>query len=272
MTDDWRKKYRAIVASDVAMRDGLGWEFVTPDGCPVWAVFREDRRSFPVFSAVRGEVGLPERDVLMDMTTTAVADLLSAVGLADEVGWLTRNLAAGLLWAREIVTSWEGEEWPVESGPSDEPLRWSSEADGRMPFAWLRALTTDGSRVVGIYQDDGVFGLDFTEQHLHDLPSADKGFLRSRRGIPLACGEIRAAEVVYDTTVEGGSCAGLVTETLLNVGTGAVLLIAAEAYGADEWRLFDESVVVLPEPARVREMNWIPARQSWRSTESGIHC
>lgn len=41
---------------------------------------------------------------------------------------------------------------------------------------------------------------------------------------------------------------GLVTEALLHGEQGSLLLIAAEAYGADEWHLFDESVVAIPEP------------------------
>lgn len=72
--------------------------------------------------------------------------------------------------------------------------------------------------MVSVYQDDGVFGLDFTDRLTpkHALPSHDQGSLRSRRRIPLAHGPIRSVEVVYDTTVEGGRSPGLVTEALMH--------------------------------------------------------
>lgn len=52
-----------------------------------------------------------------------------------------------------------------------------------------------------------------------------------------------------------------------------MLLIAAEARGADEWHLHDEAVVVVPEPELVDHLTWTPARRSWRSTgPDGIPC
>lgn len=268
MTTDWRHHYLAVIASDVSSRDGLGWEFTTSDGRSVWAVFRNDGGLFPVFSASRGEAPRPQRDELVEMTTTAVADLLAAAGLADDVGWITQNIAAALVWAGEDVTGWEGEEWALESDSEDAPVAWASSGDGRMPFAWLRALSPGGARSVGVYQDDVVFGLDFTERLTRELPSYDQGSLRSRRDLPLANGAIRSVEVVYDTTVEGGQCPGLVTEVLLHTDGGALLLLAAEAYGVNEWHLYDESVVVVPDAGRAHAMTWMLARQPWRSTEA----
>lgn len=269
MASPWTNRYRVIVASDVSARDGLGWEFYTSDGTLAWEVFREDSGPFPVFSATRGAGRLPTRDDLLAMTTAAVVDLLAAAGLADDQGWITGNIAAALAWASEEVTSWEGEEWAVES---DAPLERASPVEGRTPFAWLRARCHAGSREVGVYQDDAVFGLDFTERWTRHaaLPSHDEGSLRSRRGIPLARGHVRSVEVVLDTTVDAGRAPGLVTEVLLHAERGALLLIAAEAYGVDEWRLYDESVVAIPEPARVGAMTWAPSRQPWRSTQADL--
>ena len=270
MTAEWRDRYRAVVASERSARDGMGWEFITADGRPVWAVFREDSGAFPVFSSGRGDALPPAQADLLAMTERAVADLLAAAGLADDVGWITQNLAAALSWAGHGVLDWEGEERALESGPADEPLAWASPTDGRIPFSWLRALTSDGPLGVGSYQDDGVFGLDFTDPGLRQLPDEDVSSLRSRRSIPLARGTVRAVEVVYDTAVEGGQCAGLVTEALLHTSTQPLLLMAAEAYGVDGWRLYDESVVAVPDSTRLGAMSWIPQRQSWRSTESGL--
>lgn len=267
MTLGWRGDFRAVIASDVSSREGLGWEFTGANGLPVWAVFREDGGPFPVFSATRGEVGLPAREELLAMTIAAVTDLLRAAGLGDDVGWNAQNIAAGLMWAAEDLTSWEGEEWAIESDGADNPLTWGGPEDGRTPFAWLRARSRADSRLVGVYQDEGVFGLDFTELWTRELPSRDQGSLRSRRNIPLACGPVQSVEVVYDTLVEGGRSPGLVTEVLLHTERGNLLLLAAEAYGANEWHLFDESVVAIPEPERVAAMTWVPPRQQWRSAE-----
>lgn len=87
----------------------------------------------------------------------------------------------------------------------------------------------------------------------------------------MARGSIRAVEVVYDTTVASPRCPGLLTEVLLHAETGLMFLIAAEAYGVQEWRLYDESVVAVPEPHRVGACRGL-TRQSWRSTEADLFC
>ena len=262
MPATWRDRYRVTVAGDVGTRAAAGWDFTTSDGTLVWTVCRHDDVAFPVFSSARGEAPLPARDELLDMTGVAVRELLAAAGLADDVGWITQNLATALSWAGEDVIRWEGTEWAlVESGP-EAPV-WASPSQGRTPFAWLRALLADGSLQVDVYQDDAVFGLDFTGRFPRELPGEDVDSFRSRRGIPLARGPVRSVDVVYDTTVDGRHAAGLVTEVLLRARTEAVLLIAAEAYGRDEWHLYDESVVAIPQPQRADTMSWIPARQAW---------
>jgi hypothetical protein len=78
---------------------------------------------------------------------------------------------------------------------------------------------------------------------------------------------VNQVEVVYDTLVEGGSAPGLVSEVLLHGDDCSTLLIAAEAYDRDEWRLYDESVVALSGLTDADALTWLPSRQPWRSTE-----
>lgn len=266
----WRSRWRATVASDVSTRDGIGWEFTDPQGREVWAVFRDDGGAFPVFSAVRGEGVLPSRDELEEMTLEAVADLLAARRLRDPVGWFAKNISAALLIASCEVTGWEGPEWAVESGEDDIALEWAEPTSGRTPFAWLRAKATDREVVIDIYQDDGYFGLDFLPTFNPQLADFDTGSLRARLDAPVLTGRINKVEVVFDTEVELKrlSGPGVVSEVLLHGDTSSSLLIAAEAYSRDEWHLYDESVVVLPDVAVADALPWIPARRKWRPTQS----
>jgi hypothetical protein len=236
---DWGARWLATVASDVSTRDGIGWEFADLRQRDVWAVFREDGGDFPVFSATRGEGALPPADDLTAMTREAVADLLAAADLPDNDGWITKNLSAALLLASSEVVAWEGEEWALESGEGGLPLSWAAADDARVPFAWLRAKCIDDDVVVGIYQDDAVFGLSFLPTVDPQLPQHDDGSLRSRRNVPVVTGRIKAVEVVLDTLVEGGSAPGLVTEALIHGASTSMLLVAAEAYSPHEWHLYD---------------------------------
>lgn len=263
---DWRSLWEAVVASDVGARDGLGWEFTSRMGEPAWAVFRGDDGPFPVFSAARGQV-MPSADDLAAMTHEAVADLLAAAGLADQHGWITENISAALLLASMSVESWEGEEWALDSGPHDVATAWAEPDAARTPYAWLRAIGANTSTEISIYQDDMLFGLCFIPTTELRLPEFDLDSLRSRQGIPLVRGPINQVEVVYDTIVEGGRCAGLVSEVLLHGDHASTLLIAAEAYSRHEWHLFDESVVALTEPTTADSLAWIPERHRWRRTE-----
>ncbi|MFT4227051.1 hypothetical protein [Micropruina sp.] len=265
---DWTSQYAVVVASDVSARDGLGWEFTDAEGEGVWAVFREDGGAFPVLSAARGPGTLPARGQLEEMTSTATSDLLAGVGLEDPVGWITSNITAALLLASIEVESWEGEEWALESSSDDQAAAWATNDEPRIPFAWLRARQADRDSLITVYQDDAVFGLSFTNSDWCPLlPPSDTGSLRSRRDVPLTRGRINQVEVVYDITVEGCLAPGLVTEVLLHGDTASTLLIAAEAYSRDEWHLYDESVVALPDPAQADTLAWIPTRTIWRPTE-----
>lgn len=269
---DWRARFHATVASDVRTLEGLAWTFTdASSGDVVWTVRREDGGAFPVFSAVRAPGVPPVHSDLEAMTVEAVSALLSAADVADSVGWISRNIAAALLLASCDVLSWEGEEWALESGADDVPVAWASPGDLRVPYAWLRARCRDSERLISVYQDDGVFGLSFLYPVDLRLPASDSGSRRSRTGIDLARGPIRAVDVTYDTTVEGGRCAGLVTEALLHGDTGTTLLIAAEAYSSNEWHLYDESVVALPSLEAADRLEWFPPRMPWRSTSGAPH-
>jgi hypothetical protein len=121
--------------------------------------------------------------------------------------------------------------------------------------------------MVVTYQDDATFGLNFVSGLTRDLPADDGGSQRSRRDIPLLQGRVNQVEVVYDTLADGASNPGVVTEVLLHGQGRSTLLIAAEAYSPDEWHLYDESVVALPNLAAADRLRWIPDRRPWRSTE-----
>ena len=143
---------------------------------------------------------------------------------------------------------------------------WASPDDLRTPFAWLRARCIDSDRLIGIYQDDAAFGLNFANELDRRLPDADESQLRSRRGIPLADGRINAVEVVFDTT-EGAAGSGVVTEALLHGENVTTLLVAAEAYSREEWHLYDESIVALTDTTAADQLEWIPPRHAWRPTQ-----
>lgn len=260
----WCDSWSAAVVSDVRARDGLGWEFTRLRGeHGAWEVFRQDGGPFPVFSSARAEGVLPPRDELEEMTRTAVADLLTAAGLPDGQGWITRNIAAALLFASYDILTWEAEEWALESGVDDEALAWADPTGPRTPYAWLRAKSHASDTVISSYQDDANFGLCFIPTADFRLPDSDEGSLRSRRDIPLTRGRINRVEVVYDTEVEGGSAPGLLTEVVLHGDTTATHLIAAEAYSRDEWHLYDESIVALTDPTAADALKWFPARRHW---------
>ena len=269
----WRDHWRAVVASDVSTRDGLGWEFSSQRlDLDSWAVFREDGGSFPVFSAQRWSSDLPEPRDLRAMTEEAVADLLAAAGLPDHVGWLTRNIAAGLMMASLDIESWEGEEWALESDDDEQATAWATPADRRTPFDWLRARTSQGQAQITTYQDDGVFGLNFIPLQDCRLPALPEGERRPRQDLPLATGRISHVEIVYDTTVDGGAGPGLVTEALLRSKDRSTLLIAAEAYSGNEWCLYDESIVALTDPASADALDWLPERTRWQpATANGYN-
>jgi hypothetical protein len=200
------------------------------------------------------------------MTQEAVADLLAAAELPDPNGWTANNIAAALQLASLDITAWEGEEWALESGEHDEALDWAGAEDTRIPFAWLRAKAVDRDAHIGIYQDDSVFGLSFIPATDPPALGPPTGSLRPRHDIPLVTGRITAVDLAYDTLIDGGSAPGLTTEALLHGDRRSTLLLAAEAYSRNEWRLHDESVVAVREPATADTLDWIPARRPWTPT------
>lgn len=176
------------MASDVSARDGLGWEFTSRYGGGFWEVFRDDSGPFPVFSSVRGTGDLASSQDLTAMTAEAVTDLLASAGHPDEAGWISRNITAALLMASREIVSWEGVEWALDTDGGGEPTVWAGPADGRTPFAWLRARGRGWDAVVDIYQDDALFGLTFISPWDRQLPVLDEGSWRTRRNLPLVTG------------------------------------------------------------------------------------
>ncbi|OJU41601.1 MAG: hypothetical protein BGN97_04040 [Microbacterium sp. 69-10] len=261
---DWRNRWKVIVASDVSVRDGIGWEFYALDDDLVWTVFREDGGEVPVFSATRPGSRLPSATDLRAMTEEAVSDLLAAVGLLDSIGWNVRNLSAALLLAAVDDTVWEGEEWATD-GDDATDASWAQPDDHRTPFSWIRTTSADSFACVSIYQDDGVFGLDFLADPSTHRPHPAEGIRRPRPAMALGIGRIRAVEAIYDTTVEDQASPGLLSEVLLHGDSGTALLVAAEPVEG-EWRLFDESVTLVPGLAAADALQWHPDRRRWTST------
>lgn len=263
---DWRSRWHVSVASNVRGRVGIGWTFTDSDRREVWEVFREDSNDFPVFSAARGSGDLPRWQDLEAMTQESVADLMASAQIPDRSGWLGRNVSAALLLASSELRSWEGMEWALEVD-DDVPLAWATPSDGRTPFHWLRGKGTDRDVVVSIYQDDGAFGLCFIPYG--DLtpyvPYQHGGEIRPRWDVPLVTGRIQKVEAVLDTLAEECAEPGILSEVLLHGEVSRTLLIAAEAYSRTEWKLYDESVVVLDGIASADALEWFPARRRWSS-------
>lgn len=254
-------------ATELNASAGTGWEFRGPDGELGWTVSRAESGPRQVFSSVRGPEAAPDGADLEAMTAYAVGDLLGGLDHVDEGGWIARDVSAGLLLAAVDVTGWQGEEWAVETTRDGTPVRWAGPSDGRTPYAWLRLVTAEGARVIGTYQDDAVFGLDLTSR-LDPAPLArPQGSRRPRPDLALPRGPIRAVDLVLDTSVAGAAGPGVVTEAVLHGEEAALLLVAAEAYGTDEWHLHDQSVVVVTDPRLADELTWIPPRAPWPLAE-----
>jgi hypothetical protein len=89
--------------------------------------------------------------------------------------------------------------------------------------------------------------------------------LRPRRDIALVTGPIEHVEIVFDTLVADASSPGVLTEALFRATGHSTLLVAAEAYSRDVWRLYDESVVALAGLEVADRLDWLPERSRWRS-------
>ncbi|TQL01512.1 hypothetical protein [Cellulomonas sp. SLBN-39] len=254
---------RPSMAPEEAAPRGRGWVLETSDRRPgAWVVRCEHDRPLVVIYARRSADPLPPDDELAALTRDAVGALLRDAGVPDVVGWTTRNVTNALMIAARDVASWEGDEWQVEPG-GDPATSWATPADGRTPFAWLRARGSSDTRI-GTYQDDGAFGLSFVDVPDIDVMAIAAGELRPRTGLDLARGRIHGADVVLETGVEGARAATLLTEVLLHGDSGTTLLVAAEAYSRSEWRRHDESVVAVRDLSAADVLPWSPPRPPWR--------
>lgn len=144
MTTDWKSNYRAVIASDVSSRDGLGWEFATSDGVPVWAVLREDGGAFPVFSATRGEAELSTREELLAMTVTACRRPAGRSGSCRRRRMDHSEPCGRAALGIRGLDQLGGRRVGARVRPGRRPQAWASPVEGRMPFAWLRALSSGG--------------------------------------------------------------------------------------------------------------------------------
>lgn len=265
-----RATRRTIIASGGSDRVGLGWEFRRADGSLMWTVFREDGGAFPVFSSGRGKDPLPPDEELQEMTLEAVSDLLGNIVPAAQLHWDARNITGALLLASKDVVSWEGEEWALdcepapEPGASEVPTAWSEPGDPRTPYDWLRARCVGSDAHISGYQDGGLFGLRFVDVSARALPSVGTGLLRPASAMTLSRGRITSVDAAFDTTIDEDGVAGLLTEVFLRGDSGTTLLIAAEAYSREEWRLYDESIVALTDTTVADRLAWHPPRPSWR--------
>lgn len=130
-----------------------------------------------------------------------------------------------------------------------------------MPFAWLGFALDTHNTEVGVYQDDAYFGLRFEPLATSVLADYDPNYFRTHQRIDLPTGLIESVTVALDTTVvdEAGTDAVL-AEVVLVVDGQSVPLMAAEAYGPDEWHRLDESVVLLRYLEAFERIDWIPRR------------
>ncbi|HEY0473021.1 MAG TPA: hypothetical protein VGD34_15215 [Kribbella sp.] len=260
--------YAVTVFSEVSSRDGLGWELVdrapthdpTRGPGPVMEVFREDSAAVPVISCKTFR-RLPA-DLVARFTHEATADLLAGVLHAESTGWLAANIARALALTGRNVLGWTGVEEPVELADELTGTQFAGPGAERVPFAWLRARLDEGEAGISIYQDDAHFGIRFEPRCPFTLEAFSKGEFRLHPEAPLPVGFIHATEVVIDSSVRttGAGEEAVLTEVTLHIGDESVLLIAAGAYGPDEWHIYDESLVVLRDAAAADRLEWFPQR------------
>jgi hypothetical protein len=243
------------VFSEVSSRDGLGWELETPGVGRVMEVFREDSGAVPVISCKTFHQ-VPAH-LVARFTHEATVDLLAGVLRADSIGWLAANIARALALTGRTVLGWTGVEEPLELATDSVGTQFSEVDAERVPFAWLRARLDEGEVGISIYQDDADFGLRFEPRCPFTLEAFSKGEYRLHPEAALPVGLVQSTEVVLDT----GVCAtAVLSEITFRIDGVATLLIAAEAYGPDEWYLYDESVVVLRDPSAADRLEWYPQR------------
>ncbi|MEI7055404.1 hypothetical protein WBG06_06280 [Nocardioides sp. CCNWLW239] len=265
-TGEWIAEGRffdVTIFSDVAARDGLGWELAdvapTQGRGQVFEVFREDSGEVPTVSASSFEpvpVSLIERFV-----KAAVLDLLEGVVLDDGTDWLPTNVAAFLSLSGRRVSRWSGPEWPLSERADGTADLYAEEAAAAVPFAWLALALDVGEAEVGVYQDDAYFGLHIAQASKGVLSDYDPAYFRIHERADLPTGLIESVTVTLDTTVmDDPGTDAVVAEVFLTVDGQLVPLLAGEAYGPDEWHRLDESVVVLRDLAALDRINWLPAR------------
>lgn len=260
--------FGVTVFGDVSTRDGLGWELEdlapAPGRGQVYEVFREDSGEVPVISSTcfqPADVGLVER-----FAKAAVLVLLGETLRNDQTDWHPTNIARALSLAGRRVSRWWGPEWPLTEHLDGTAGSYAAPGADAVPLAWLRLALDTQEIEIGTYQDGASFGLCVDQPSKAELSDHDPAYFRIHERLDLPTGSIESVSVVIDTTVLGDSHTdrvltdALLAEVVLTVEGRPVPLVAAEAYGPDEWHRLDESVVVLSDVAAFDRIDWIPRR------------
>lgn len=255
--------FDVTVFSDVSARDGLGWALSDVAPAPgrgeVFEVFRSDAGTVPTIAGTTLQPVAP--DLVERFAKTAVLDLLHGVLREGRTDWLPANIARALSWAGRRVTGWWGPEWPLSERADGTAKVYADAGADAVPFAWLGLSLDTGDVEVGIYQDDTYFGLHFVPRAGDNLRDYDAEYFRIHDDLPLPTGLIQSVTLTLDTTVlTDPAVDAILSEAVLVVDGRPVPLIAAEAYGPDEWHRLDESVVVLRDLETLQRTAWITPR------------
>lgn len=261
-TPQWQaggRFYSVTEFSDVATRDGLGWELEDVAPAPgrglICEVFRNDASATPVLSAQMYTHDRPPDETLIPFTEQAVAELLAAGRIQDPVGWIARNAAAALRLAGQSVAAWRGVEMALDHDDLTAASVWSEPGAARVQLLWLALVLDAGATMpVSIYQDDVWFGLRFVDGGADDTSRPSPGY-RTREDLAMPVGEIE--QVAVSVEPQTGSSAAIVADVRLTIAGSDCALVAGE-YTDGVWRRLDESVVAVPDAAVLDRLDWTP--------------
>lgn len=216
---------------------------------------RDDGRLVVLRSAATGRVPLDERRTL---ATRAVDDLVAHLLGDDVIGWVARDVVAGLCLAGERVTGWSGELWPLSWVRDDPEHAACSAPEDEVVQLWGVVLELDGRRVgVGTYEDGGYNGLEVGSGY----PLSPPGH-HPLGPIGLPVGTVDVVEITLDVSVlaEPSQRRALVAEAALEVSGETVTLMTGE-WDEDHgfWRRLDESVLLVRR-GDLDSLIWHPAR------------
>ena len=227
----------------------------------MFEVFREDGGPVPILTA--NHFGDAPREIVDRFARAAVEDLTQNVLGSQRTDFLVASVAEILAIAGRSVANWQGPEWPVREDDNYKATAYVSPDYAAWPLAWLRVDFDDDQQLdFATYQDDGYFGLSCRGAVSQSLKDYQPDHFRLHPHLDLPKGVVTSVSVTLDDTVlddpNQDDC--VLTEVTLTIGKRLILLIAAEAYGPEEWHRYDESVVVLRDATTVDQIAWIPPR------------